>query len=144
MQLDQDCKRRRGAQLFYRDALVSFIHKRGHGAVHPAPVFLCCKSPGLMLGYLATSSVLVLVANPLLTMGTACSSNENNTWEGGGAWNRILSLRHFLPLLRHEGKALESLVLVKSESGWSEPRSRDLRAKTLGSWGLLSAQHAVG
>ena len=56
-----------GAQLSYHDALVSFIPKRGHGAVHPAPGFLCCKPPGLVLGSLSTSSALALATN-LLTL----------------------------------------------------------------------------
>ena len=62
MHLDPDYKPRMWAQLSYLDALVSFIPKRNHGAVHPVPGFLCCELLGLVLGSLSTSFALVLVA----------------------------------------------------------------------------------
>ena len=52
----------------YRDAPVSFIPKRGDGAVKPTPELLYCEPPGLVLDSLSTSSALVSVTNLLLTL----------------------------------------------------------------------------
>ena len=68
LHLDPDRKRRRGAQLSHRDALIYFIPKQGHGAVHPTPGSLRREPPGLVLGSLSTSSALVWAANLLLTL----------------------------------------------------------------------------
>ena len=60
--------------------------------------------------------------------GTACSSDENNTWEGG-VWNHTLSLRRFLLPLRHEGGAIEAWVPAESDFRVSDSRSRQLWEK---------------
>ena len=57
--------------------------------------FSAANPPKLVLGSLSTSSALVLLISP---WGTACSSDENNTGEGG-AWNCLLLLRHEEKLL---------------------------------------------
>ena len=67
--------------------------------------------------------------------GTAWSSDENITGEGG-AWNCTLNLRRFLLPLRHEGGALEAWVPAESESGGSDSRSGQVGAETIGSWGV--------
>ena len=47
------------------------------------PGFLCCKYPGLVLGYLATSSALVLVVIALLTLGNSLFVRREQHWEVG-------------------------------------------------------------
>ena len=117
---DPDRKRCRGAQLSHRDALVSFIHKRGHGAVHQVHGFLCCFA-------------LVLVANILLTLLLTLSNSL--FVRRRGSWNFTLSLRRFLLPFRHEGGALEAWVPEESKFAGSDSQSGQLGAKTLGSWG---------
>ena len=96
----------------------------------------CCPSSsrsganllGLSMASLCNSFALVLVAYILPTRG--------RTVGRGVAWNRILTLRHFLLPLRHEGGALEAWVPAESEFAGSDSRSGQLGAKTLGFWGV--------